>query len=174
MNKIAYLLNWGANVGAETAPILGGYCGGPAGTAIASTAYIMIGILAFKGSYQLHFPVHFKYGCSTTRDVLWVVSTSCQAASRNIPMPVIWLPYIAGGPNTKMYFHEAAAWLLAATASGAPSVQTPPLGQGGQDRRLHAHGVPVRRRHGQGGGQVRPQTGQRVGQDAPGEVRIPD
>jgi hypothetical protein len=28
MNKIAYLLNWGANVGAETAPILGGYCSG--------------------------------------------------------------------------------------------------------------------------------------------------
>jgi methylamine--corrinoid protein Co-methyltransferase len=125
MNKIAYLLNWGANVGAETAPILGGYCGGPAGTAIASTAYMLIGILAFKASYQLHFPVHFKYGCSTTRDVLWVVAASCQAASRNIPMPVIWLGYMAGGPNTKMYFYESAAWLLAATASGAPSVQTP-------------------------------------------------
>jgi len=125
MNKIAYLLNWGGNVGAETAPILGGYCGGPAGTAIASTAYMMIGLLALKGSYQLHFPVHFKYGCSTTRDVLWVVSVSCQAASRNIPMPVIWLGYMAGGPNTKMYFYESAAWLLAATASGAPSVQTP-------------------------------------------------
>jgi methylamine---corrinoid protein Co-methyltransferase len=125
MNKIAYLLNWGGNVGAETAPILGGYCGGPAGTAIASTAYMMIGLLALKGNYQLHFPVHFKYGCSTTRDVLWVVSVSCQAASRNIPMPVIWLGYMAGGPNTKMYFYESAAWLLAATTSGAPSVQTP-------------------------------------------------
>ena len=40
-------------------------------------------------------------------------------------MPVIWLGYMAGGPNTKMYFYESAAWLLAATASGAPSVQTP-------------------------------------------------
>ena len=42
-----------------------------------------------------------------------------------LPMPVIWLGYMAGGPNTKMYFYESAAWLLAATASGAPSVQTP-------------------------------------------------
>lgn len=125
MNKVAYLLNWGANVGAETAPILGGYCGGPTGTAIVSTAYIMIGLLVLKGSYQLHFPVHFRYGCSTTRDVLWAVSLSCQAASRNIPMPVIWLGYMAGGPNTKMYFYESAAWLLAATTSGASSVQTP-------------------------------------------------
>jgi methylamine--corrinoid protein Co-methyltransferase len=32
---------------------------------------------------------------------------------------------MAGGPNTKMYFYEAAAYLLCAVASGAPSVQTP-------------------------------------------------
>ena len=125
MNKIAYLLNWGANVGAETAPILGGYCGGPAGTAVVSTAYMAMGLLVHKGSFQLHFPVHFKYGCSTTRDVLWVVSVSCQATSRNIPMPVFWLGYMASGPSTKMYFYESAAWLLCATTSGAPSVQTP-------------------------------------------------
>jgi len=125
MNKIAYLLSWGANVGAETSPILGGYCGGPAGTAVVSTAYILVGLLIHKGNYQLTFPVHFKYGCSTSRDVLWAVSTSCQATSRNIPMPVIWLGYMAAGPNTRMYFYEAAAHLLCATTSGAPSVQTP-------------------------------------------------
>jgi methylamine--corrinoid protein Co-methyltransferase len=125
MNKVAYLLNWGANIGAETSPILGGYCGGAAGTAVVSTAYILMGLLVQKGNYQLTFPIHFKYGCCTTRDVLWTVSASCQAASRNIPMPVIWLGYIAGGPNTKMYFYEAAAYLLCAVASGAPSVQTP-------------------------------------------------
>ncbi len=125
MNKTAYLLNWGANVGAESSPILGGYCGGPAGTAVVSTAYFLMGLLVQRGSYQLTFPVHFRHGCSTTRDVLWTVSASCQAASRNIPMPVIWLGYIAGGPNTKMYFYEAAAHLLSAVTSGAPSVQTP-------------------------------------------------
>jgi hypothetical protein len=125
LNKVGYLLNWGANVGAESSPILGGYCGGPAGTAVVSTAYMLMGLLVHKGSYQLTFPVHFRHGCSTTRDVLWVVSTSCQAASRNIPMPVIWLGYIAAGPNTKMYFYESAAHLLSAVTSGAPSVQTP-------------------------------------------------
>lgn len=125
MNKVAYLLNWGANIGAESSPILGGYCGGPAGTAVVSTAYVLMGLLVHQGNYQLTFPVHFRYGCSTTRDVLWVVSTSCQAASRNIPMPVIWLGYIAAGPNTKMFFYESAAHLLCAVTSGAPSVQTP-------------------------------------------------
>lgn len=125
LNKSAYLLNWGANVGAESSPILGGYCGGPEGTAVVSTAYILMGLLVQKGNYQLTFPFHFRYGCSTTRDVLWVVSSSCQAASRNIPMPVIWLGYMAAGPNTKVYFYESAAYLVSAVASGAPSVQTP-------------------------------------------------
>ena len=125
MNKVAYLENWGANIGAETAPILGGYCGGPTGTAVVSTAYILMGLLVQRGNYQLTFPVHFKHGCSTTRDVLWVVSMSCQAASRNIPMPVICLGYVAGGPRTKSYFYESAAYLLSAVTSGAPSVQTP-------------------------------------------------
>ena len=125
LNKAAYLLNWGANVGAESSAILGGYCGGPAGTAVVSTAYVLMGLLVQKGSYQLTFPVHFRHGCSTTRDLLWVVSASCQAASRRIPMPVIWLGYMAGGPNTRMYLYEAAAYLLCAVTSGAPSVQTP-------------------------------------------------
>jgi hypothetical protein len=40
-------------------------------------------------------------------------------------MPVIWLGYMAGGPNTKSYFYESAAYLLCAVTSGAPSVQTP-------------------------------------------------
>jgi methylamine--corrinoid protein Co-methyltransferase len=68
MNKIAYLLNWGANIGAETSPILGGYCGGPEGTTVVSTAYILMGLLVHQETYQLTFPVHFRYGCSTTRN----------------------------------------------------------------------------------------------------------
>jgi methylamine--corrinoid protein Co-methyltransferase len=124
MDKLAYLLNWGANIGAETSPILGGYCGGPSGTAVVSTAYVLMGLLVHKANYQLHFPIHFNTGCTTSRDVLWVVAASCQAASRNIPMPVIWNPYCSAGPNTRMYFYESAAWLLCAIPSGAASFET--------------------------------------------------
>jgi methylamine--corrinoid protein Co-methyltransferase len=130
LNKVAYLLNWGANIGSQAAPALGGYCGGPAGTAVANTAYVLMGILAFKANYHLCFPIHFKHGCCSTRDVLWVVSTSCQAGSRNIPIPVIWLGYMAAGPNTKMYFYEAAAYLLSAVTSGAAAVKMPTPAKG--------------------------------------------
>lgn len=124
MTKIAYLKSSGCLVGAETAPILGGYCGGPDGTAVASTAYIIMGLLVHNADYQLHFPVHFKLSCTTTRDVIWVNSVSAQAASRNIPMPVIWDPYCAAGPNTKMFMYETAAYLLSVVTSGGPAFET--------------------------------------------------
>lgn len=124
MTKIAYLHSSGCLVGAETSPILGGYCGGPDGTAVVSTAYIILGLLVHNADYQLHFPVHFKHSCTTTRNVIWVNSVSCQAASRNIPMPVIWDPYCAAGPNTKMFMYETAAYLLSVVPSGAPAFET--------------------------------------------------
>ena len=124
MTKIAYLKSSGCLVGAETAPILGGFCGGPDGTAVASTAYIILGLLVHNADYQLHFPVHFKYSCTTTRDVIWVNSVSAQAASRNIPMPVIWDPYCAAGPNTKMFMYETAAYLLSVVTSGGAAFET--------------------------------------------------
>jgi methylamine--corrinoid protein Co-methyltransferase len=126
LNKIAYLLNWGANIGSESSPILGGYCGGPEGTAVVNTAYIIMGKLALRGNYQLTFPVHFTYGCSSTRDVLWAVSTSSQAISRNIHYPVLSLGYMAAGPATKMYFYETAAYLLSAVSSGVSIQMTHP------------------------------------------------
>lgn len=124
MTKIAYLHSSGCLVGAETAPILGGYCGGPDGTVVASTAYIIMGLMVLNANYQLHFPFHFMFGCTTTRDVIWVNSMSCQAASRNIPIPVVWDPYCAAGPNTKMFMYETAAYLLSVVPSGAAGFET--------------------------------------------------
>ncbi len=130
LNKVAYLLNWGANIGSQGAPSLGGYCGGAPGTAIVNTAYFLMGLVAMKANYHLCFPIHFQHGCCSTRDVLWLVSTSSQAGSRNVPIPVIWLGYMAAGVNTKMYFYEAAAYLLAATTSGADAVKMPTPAKG--------------------------------------------
>jgi len=124
LNKIAYLTSWNASVGSQGAPILGGYCGGPVGTAITNVAYIIAGILLMKGSYQLTFPMDINLSCSTSRRVLWAVGASSQAISRNISYPIISLGYIAGGPMTESYFYEATAYLLTAISSGS-SAQTP-------------------------------------------------
>lgn len=125
LNKVAYLHASGANVAAESGPMLGGFSGGPEGFAILCTAYLIMGQLVHKGHLQLNFPIHFMHSCSSTRDVIWGVSLAIQAASRNIKVPVLWGPYCAAGPNTKMYLYEAAAIYLAWVASGAPCVNQP-------------------------------------------------
>ena len=124
LNRLAFILITGGNIGSVALPILGGYAGGPEGTALIMTAYYLLGILLFKGSYHLTGPLHFRHGCSTTRDSLWVFSISGRATSRNITYPAIALGYASAGPCTKMYFYEAAAINLCCVTSGYGGVQT--------------------------------------------------
>jgi len=119
LNEITYVKHLGGHVVAETAPILGGYCGGPEGVAVANVAYHLNSILLMKGSCQLTFPIHFIYGCTSARDILWVDSVSAQAISRNSHFPFFILNYVAAGPMTEMCLYEIAATVINAVVSGA-------------------------------------------------------
>jgi methylamine--corrinoid protein Co-methyltransferase len=114
----------GGNIGSTALPILGGYAGGAAGTALVMTAYYLLGLLLFQGTYHLTGPVHFRHGCSTTRDCLWVFSVVGRSTSRNLQYPAIGLGYAGAGPATKMYFYEAAAVILASVPAGYAGIQT--------------------------------------------------
>jgi hypothetical protein len=118
LNQVAYLTSWGANIGQEAGPIMGGYAGGPEGTSVVATAYCFHGILVARATYHLTYPVHITNVCSTTPDMLYVVSTSGQAVSRNVGVPYYALGYAAAGSATTQYFYEAAAYLLAIQSSG--------------------------------------------------------
>ena len=126
LNKVAYLSSWGANIGSESGPMVGGYGGGPAGVAILNVAYRLIGILVLDCDYHLTFPIHITKSCSTTREVLWCVAVSSQAISRNTKELVWSLGYIAAGPMTKQFFYETAAYLAAAIPSGVSAQTTHP------------------------------------------------
>ncbi|MHC4205565.1 MAG: monomethylamine:corrinoid methyltransferase [Planctomycetota bacterium] len=126
LNKATYLSSWGANIGNESGPLVGGYGGGPAGVAILNVAYRLIGILVLDCDYHLTFPIHITKSCSTTRDVLWCVAVSSQAISRNTKELVWSLGYIAAGPMTKQFFYETAAYLAAAIPSGVSAQTTHP------------------------------------------------
>lgn len=123
LNKATYLSCWGANIGNESGPLVGGYGGGPAEVAIINVAYRLIGLLVLNCDYHLTFPVHITRSCSTTRDVLWTVAVSSQAISRNTRELVWSLGYIAAGPMTKQFFYESAAYIATAISSGL-STQT--------------------------------------------------
>lgn len=123
LNKATYLSNWGANIGNEGAPLVGGYSGGPQGAAVLNVAYVLVGRLVFNCDYHLLFPIHITKSCSTSREVLWTVAVSSQAISRNTKELVWSLGYVAAGPMTKQFFYESAAYIAAAIPSGL-STQT--------------------------------------------------
>jgi hypothetical protein len=104
--------------------MIGGFCGGPAGAAIANAAYALFGMLVYPADYFLSLPIEIRANCGTGRAAIWTMALSAQAVSRNTRMPVIALAYAAGGPWTESFFYESAAFLAAAVTSGA-SFQSP-------------------------------------------------
>jgi methylamine--corrinoid protein Co-methyltransferase len=118
LNQVAFLTSWGANIGQEAGPILGGYAGGPEGTAVVTAAYAFHGILVVRATYHLTYPIQMTPVCSTTPGMIFVISTSSQAINRNLGVPYYALGYASAGSATKQYFYEAAAYLCAIQASG--------------------------------------------------------
>jgi methylamine--corrinoid protein Co-methyltransferase len=123
-NKVAWCLASGMGIMTAAAPMVGGYAGGPAGTAILGAAYAIFGRLMHRCDLFLILPIDIRLSCTSTRGTIWALSISCQAITRNMPLPVLALPYAAGGPWTESFFLESAATVTAAIASGA-SFQTP-------------------------------------------------
>ena len=125
LNRLAFILLTNGHIGSTAVPILGGYAGGAAGTALLKTAYTILGMHLFKGSYHLTLPIHFKFGCNSMRDTLWVFSITGRAISRNACYPAIALGFAAAGPCTEMFFYESAALLTTQVAAGYAGIQTP-------------------------------------------------
>jgi len=71
LNEIAFITSLGGHIVADASPMLGGYCGGPEGVAVASVAYHIQSIIVFRGSCQASFPIHLRTSCSTDRETLW-------------------------------------------------------------------------------------------------------
>jgi len=123
--KIAYLLSWGARIGTEYSPMIGGHCGGPEGAAIISVANCIQGIL-LGSVYEIAWMSNIIDRCSSTKDAIWASAVSCQAISRNIFLPHIQLNYQAAGPATKMLLYEVAVGVLHAIPSGASAAYPHP------------------------------------------------
>jgi methylamine--corrinoid protein Co-methyltransferase len=124
LNRLAFLQSINGNICSVGIPTLGGYAGGPEGTALVQTAYILVGMLIFKGTFHVTGPVDMRFVCSSTRGASWVLSVVGRATSRNTSYPTIGLPYMAAGPCTKMYFYEAAVTILSQVPSGYSGIET--------------------------------------------------
>ncbi len=118
LNKVAVALSLGGPIGMCFGPLLGGYSGGPEGTAVSNVAHHMMGILTYQSSWLLPFTIHLKYVASSPRDMLWVISTMGQAISRNTHLLSLNLNYTTAGPCTPMCLFETSASVTAAVTAG--------------------------------------------------------
>jgi methylamine--corrinoid protein Co-methyltransferase len=104
--------------GAVYVPLMGGYGGGPEGTAIVTLAHHLQGLLVHQVAYS-DFPVtHLKYSCSTARESLWCAGIVGQALSRNTHLLTATEAITAAGPCTAMCLYEVAASAIVGTVSG--------------------------------------------------------
>jgi methylamine--corrinoid protein Co-methyltransferase len=127
LSKTAYLKEMKANICGECSALLGGYAGGPEGVAIAQTVYAFFSTLIYGATYHLNFPVTMNESITTSRDILWAMSLSSQAVSRNMRLPCFVGGYAANGPATENYFYEAAAYILSAVVSGVTATTPLPV-----------------------------------------------
>lgn len=118
MSKVSYMESAGCRILGESGPVLGGYCGGPEGTAVTLTAYHLFVLLVLRASLHHPFCVHFGIQTSTPRDVIWARAVANQAITRHSHVPCINVGIITAGPATGMGLYETAAWIAATVASG--------------------------------------------------------
>jgi len=119
MNKAAYLQESSYVPGGLYGPLLGGYAGGPAETALILLSHFYLGLLVFGVQWSCCFPIHIRETCNSTRELLWLVSLTSQALSRNSHLLYTMNAFQAAGPCTRMVTRELAAHAIAATVSGA-------------------------------------------------------
>ena len=118
LNKVTTCLSLGCPVGMDWSPLMGGYSGGPEGTAVATVAGHMMGALTLQTSYLIPFPLHLRYVSNSSREMLWIISTMGQAISRNTHLLSLSLNYTSAGPCTPMILQETSASVISAVASG--------------------------------------------------------
>ena len=105
-------------VGAVYVPLMGGYGGGPEGTAIVTLAHHLQGLLVHHVAYADYPVTHLKYSCSTAQESLWVAGIVGQALSRNTHLLTASEAITAAGPCTEMCLYEVAASSIVGTVSG--------------------------------------------------------
>jgi len=119
MKKVPFLMRTEYSLGGLMGPLMGGYAGGPEGTAINMVAHLFLGRLAFKTDYTNFFPIDIHQTCNTTRAMLWLTAVTHQAMTRNTHLLNFANTFIAAGPNTDFACYELINHGITASVSGA-------------------------------------------------------
>jgi len=118
LTRLAYYHAYGCPIYTSATPLIGGYGGGPAGTAIVGVAAHIGSVM--MGSHIMHLgPQHIKYKQQTNAMSLWMGSVVKQAVARNSGMISTTSVTTSGRPGTMQYIYEFSALALSVVTSGS-------------------------------------------------------
>ena len=121
--KLAHTCNCGGKyISASSWCMLGGYPGGPEGTAVACVAYGLLMVAAYQGARSGVPPFDIKYMGNCGRRAQWALGVSNQALSRNTQIVVHSINNQVAGPGTKMVLYETLVGMTNMAVSGVSNV----------------------------------------------------
>jgi len=118
MTRLAYYLAYGCPIYMAFTPLIGGYGGNVAGTAIVAVASFIASIML--GGEIVHIgPQHMKYKQQTNEHSLFLSSLANQAVARNSNIIATTSHTTSGRPGSAQYAYEFSALALASVTSGS-------------------------------------------------------
>lgn len=108
-SRVVNSLDYGMINASLPCVIVGGLGGGPPGSAVVNVASFLVANVICRAHYHLLHPIHVRQVATSTREVLWVISTVGQAFSRNAPAIIVADIYPKSGAGTKELLYETAA-----------------------------------------------------------------
>jgi len=122
LKKVSYLVQKGFIIEGLLGPLMGGYAGGPAETAICHVAHHFLAAIVYRTDINVGFPIHINYCCNSTPEMLWLTAVINQALARNCNILKLSNMFNHAGPNTEMCMLEAACYGATATVSGTDAM----------------------------------------------------
>ena len=118
MSRTAYYQAYGCPIYMAFTPLVGGYGGGPDGSAIVAVASFIASVML--GGEIVHIgPQHIKYKQQTNNHSLFLGSLANQAVARNSHIIATTSHTTAGRPGSDQYAYEFSALALAVVPSGS-------------------------------------------------------
>jgi methylamine--corrinoid protein Co-methyltransferase len=118
LTRLAYYKAIGAPIYMSFTPLIGGYGGGPEGTAVTAVASVIAS--AMLGGDFIHIgPQHIKLRVQTNQHSLWLSSTVNQGVARNSRIITTTSHTTAGRPGSLQFALEFSALAITSVISGS-------------------------------------------------------
>ncbi|MEM2896689.1 MAG: monomethylamine:corrinoid methyltransferase [Candidatus Bathyarchaeia archaeon] len=125
LSKAAHYLSYGCPIYCAFLPLIGGFAGDPAGTAIVATAHQIAARIVFKAIINHFGPQHLRYHQQSNPQSIFMNSLAGQAVSKHSSLIRVTSATISARPFTEQIHYEGAAIALASVTSGSHVVGGP-------------------------------------------------